>query len=482
MLNTRKIAHNTIIQIIGKGANVLIGVLAISYLTRYLSPSGFGQYTTVLTFLQIFGIFLDFGLYIVLLREISRSDVDLSTQSFDKTSRNFIFSNVITLRIISGVAFFIIAPAIALFFPYPGIVKWGIALTSLAFFLNSMIQVYSAIFQKEMKMVKVVIAESIGKIFFLGLIILFIFWKANILLILMANNVNSIIFFVILALLARKYVQYRWVIDLKYWKKFLILAWPIAITTILNLIYFKADILILSVFQPAAHVGYYGAPYKILEVITTLPHLILGLVLPIFTFYWVKKDKAGFKKSFQKIFDLFIILTFPMIVLFIAEAKGIINFIAGPEYLVSANILKILIWPTALIFFSALFNYGIIAIEEQRRTIKYFLATALVALIGYLVFIPRFSYYGAAYMTLVAEFLMAVFAYYLLQKYSGWKINFTVLIKVLLISLVSYFLLNVLKLNFIVELIIGVGIYLVLLILFKVLSKDLIKEVLKSKE
>ena len=80
MLATRKIAHNTIIQIIGKAANILIGVLAISYLARYLSPSGFGQYTTVLTFLQIFGIFLDFGLYLVLLQEIGK----------DETKKNFI--------------------------------------------------------------------------------------------------------------------------------------------------------------------------------------------------------------------------------------------------------------------------------------------------------------------------------------------------------------------------------------------------------
>jgi len=471
MFDVRKIAHNTIIQIIGKGVNVLIGVLAISYLTRYLSPSGFGQYTTVLTFLQIFGIFLDFGLYIVLLRELSRP----------QAKRNFIFSNVITLRIVSGIAFFIIAPAIALFFPYPSIVKWGIALTSLAFFFNSMIQVYSAIFQKEMKMAKVVIAEAIGKIFFLGLIILFIFWQGNLLLILMANNINSIIFFVILALLARKYVRYRWTIDLKYWIYFLGLTWPIAITTILNLIYFKADTLILSVFQPAAHVGYYGAPYKILEVITTLPHLILGLVLPVFTFYWIKRDKENFKKAFQKIFDLFVILTFLMIVLFIAEAKGIINFIAGPEYPISVGILRILIWPTALIFFSTLFNYGIIAVEKQKQTIKYFLITALIALIGYLIFIPRYSYYGAAYMTLIAELLMVVFAYYLLQKYSGWKINFKVLIKVLIISTLAYFLLDVLKLNFIVELMIGGGVYLGLLLLFKVLNKDLIREVLKPR-
>ncbi|MCD4704892.1 flippase [bacterium] len=470
MFNTRKIAHNTIIQIVGKAANVLIGVLAISYLTRYLSPAGFGQYTTVLTFLQILGIFLDFGLYIVLLREISRPEAD----------KNFIFSNVLTLRIVSGIIFFIIAPTIALFFPYPGIVKWGIALTSLAFFLNSLIQVYSAVFQKEMKMHKVVLAETVAKVLFLASISLFIYWKSNLLVILMANNINSIIFFIVLAISAKKYIQYRWTVDFKYWKKFLILAWPIGLTTVLNLIYFKADTLILSIFQPDIHVGFYGVPYKILEVITVMPHLILGLVLPIFTVYWIQGDVDNFKFSLQKVFDLFIILTFPMIVIFIAEARGIINFIAGAEYPASIEILQILIWPTALIFFSSLFNYGIIAVEKQKKTIKYFLITALVSLIGYLIFIPRFSYYGAAYMTLIAELLIVLFSYYLLNKYSHWKINWQVFYKVSIISLLTYFILCILKLNFVVESMIGIGIYFIFLILLRIISKDLIKEVFSN--
>ncbi len=316
MFNTRKIAHNTIIQIIGKAANVLIGVLAISYLTRYLSPSGFGQYTTVLTFLQIFGIFLDFGLYLVLLQEIGKNE--------DK--KNFIFSNILTLRIISGSSFFIIAPTIALFFPYPTIVKVGIALTSLAFFLNSLIQVYAAIFQKEMKMHKVVLAESIGKILFLVFIILAITLRGNLLVVLISNNINSLVFFIILAWSAKKYVKYKWQLDWEYARKIIKLAWPIGLTIALNLIYFKADTLILSLFHSAADVGYYGAPYKILEVITTLPHLILGLTLPILAAYWFQKKVQEFKNVFQYMFDLFVILGALIIVLFTSQAEGIIFF------------------------------------------------------------------------------------------------------------------------------------------------------------
>lgn len=472
MFSTRKVAHNTIIQIIGKAANVLIGVLAISYLTRYLSPAGFGQYTTVLTFLQIFGIFLDFGLYLVLLQEIGKNE--------DK--KDFIFSNILTLRIISGFSFFIIAPATALFFPYPPIVKVGIAMTSLAFFLNSLIQVYAAIFQKEMKMHKVVLAETVGKILFLAFIILAITFNGNLLIVLIANNINSVIFFIILARLARKYIKYKWQLDWKYTQKIIRLSWPIGLAVTLNLIYFKADTLILSIFQPATDVGYYSAPYKILEVITTLPHLILGLILPVLAAYWFQKKQEEFRKTFQYMFDLFFILGALIIVLFTTQAEGIISFIAGPEYLVSVKILKILIWPTTIIFFGNLFNYGIIAIEKQKKTIKYFLITALLSVIGYLIFIPKFSYFGAAYMTLFAELLITIFSYLLLKFYTGWKIKTRILWRVLLIAVIIFFLLNSIKLHFVIELMIGTGIYLILLVLFKVLSKDLIKEVIKIKD
>jgi len=469
MLNTRKIAHNTIIQIIGKAANVLIGVLAISYLTRYLSPSGFGQYTTVLTFLQIFGIFLDFGLYLVLLQEIGKNE----------EKKNFIFSNILTLRIISGFSFFIIAPTIALFFPYPVIVKFGIALTSIAFFLNSLNQVYAAIFQKEMKMHKVVLAETIGKILFLGFIILAITVHGNLLIVLIANNVNSLVFFIILALSAKKYVKYRWQLDWKYTQRVIKLSWPIGLAVALNLIYFKADTLILSLFHSATHVGYYGAPYKILEVITTLPHLILGLVLPILAGYWSQQKHEEFKKTFQYMFDLFVILGALIIILFTTQAEGIIRFIAGSEYSVSVKILKVLIWPTTIIFFGNLFNYGIIAVEKQKKSIKYFLITALASLVGYLIFIPKFSYFGAAYMTFFAEALIAVFSYFLIRKYTGWKMEIKVLLKVLLSSVITYTLLSLIVVNFVIELIIGIVIYLALLILFKIVSEDLIREVLK---
>ena len=472
MSQAKKIAYNSIVQIIGKGINVLLGVLAVSCLTRYLEPAGFGMYTTVLTFLQIVFIFLDFGLYIILLQELSKEDID----------KNSAFNNIVSSRIVSGLSVFIIAPVLGLFFPYPAIVKWGIFLTSLTFYLNGIVQVYSAVLQKEMKMHKFVLSETISKIIFLGLIIFFVKIKAGLIPILLANNIHAIIFFMMMHFYVSKYFKYKWAFDVLYIKEVLRMCWPIAVTTILNLIYFKADTLILSLYRSQADVGLYSAPYKVLEVITTLPHMILGLVLPTFVLHFTSKKKQELHNSIQKVFDAFVVFTFLLVFVFTIEASGIIKFIAGADYGASVPLLKILIWPAIIIYFSNLFNYAIIAIGKQKQTIGYFLICAVLGFAGYLIFIPIYGYYGAAYMTLFIELLIAVFSYCLLRKNIDFKLNFKTLFKVLIISILSHFILYIIKLPFLIHTILACFIYIFLIIIFKVVPIDFIKELLNMKK
>ena len=472
MSHAKKIAHNSIIQIIGKAINVLLGVLAVSYLTRYLEPDGFGAYTTVLTFLQFVFIFLDFGLYIVLLQELSKENLD----------KNKVFNNIVTLRIVSGFPFFILAPGIALFFPYTGVVKWGIFATTLTFYLNGLVQVYSAVLQKEMKMHKFVLSETISKIVFLVLIIIFVKIKAGVLTILFANNIHSIIFFAMMYYYVSKYFKYRWEFNFLYIKEILRMCWPIAVTTILNLIYFKADMLILSIYRSQSEVGIYGAPYKILEVIVTLPHMILGLVLPTFVLYFSLNKKEELNNFIQKVFDAFVIFSFLLVFVFTIEANGIIKFIAGSGYEKSIPLLQILIWPAVIIYFSNLFNYAIIAIGKQKQTIKYFLMCAIIGLVGYLIFIPVYGYYGAALMTLFVELLIAIFSYYVLRKHIDFRINFKVLFKVFFISIMSYLILYIIKIPFSFHAILACFIYIFLIIIFKIIPADFLKELLILKK
>ena len=68
---TRRVAHNTIIQTIGKAISTMLGILVVALMTRYLGQRGFGQYSTIIAFLQIFGILVDFGLTLITVQMIS---------------------------------------------------------------------------------------------------------------------------------------------------------------------------------------------------------------------------------------------------------------------------------------------------------------------------------------------------------------------------------------------------------------------------
>lgn len=101
-----KIAHNTIIQIIGKGIATFLGLITIAIMTRQLDQVGFGQYTTIITFLSFFGVIADLGLTLVTTQMISDPKID----------QNKILSNLFSLRLISAIIFLGLAPLIVLFF------------------------------------------------------------------------------------------------------------------------------------------------------------------------------------------------------------------------------------------------------------------------------------------------------------------------------------------------------------------------------
>ena len=137
---TRKIASNTIIQFVGKAISVFLGVITIAIMARYLGKIGFGQYSTIMAYLQFFAILVDMGLSLTVVRLIS--DPNYEQQK--------IFNNVITLRLVSAIIFLGLAPLIVIFFPYDNLVKLGVAITTLSFLFTSLSQIFIGLYQKEL--------------------------------------------------------------------------------------------------------------------------------------------------------------------------------------------------------------------------------------------------------------------------------------------------------------------------------------------
>ncbi len=270
-------------------------------------------------------------------------------------------------------------------------------------------------------MKKVAIAEIINRVFLLIAVFTAIRCNQGLLGILVAIILSNVLHFTLHYLFSRKYVRIHWEIDFSVWKNIFHKTWPIAVTITFNLIYFKADMLILSIFKSQEEVGIYGAPYKILEVLSTLPYLFSGIILPILTYNWAKNNKARFKEIFQNAFDTMSLITFPMIAGTLILADQIMLFVAGEEFTDSSQVLRMLIFATGIIFIGNLFSHAIVAINQQKKVIPIYIATAILSLAGYLYFIPRYSIYGAAGMTIAAEFTISFLIFLMIYKKTGFK-------------------------------------------------------------
>jgi len=462
-----KVAYNTIVQIIGKTIATVLGLVAIAIMARYLREIGFGQYTTIITFLSFFGIIADFGLTLITSQMISQPG----------NNQTALLNNLFSLRLISAVFFLGLAPLIVLFFPYEPIIKLGVAVTVLSFFFTALNQILVGFFQKNLTMTIVAIAEVVSRIILLGGVVITAYLNLGLLSIMVATVIASLVSFIMHYWFSRRFIKIDWQIDLTFWREIIKKSWPLGLTIFFNLIYLRADIFILSLLKSQADVGLYGATYKVIDVLTTLPFMFAGLILPILTLEWASKNFLKFNQVLQKSFDAMIILAIPLIVGAQFTAKPLMLLIAGKDFSQSGNILKILILAIGFIFIGCLFAHAVIALDKQKNIIGAYIFTAVTSLIGYLIFIPRFSYYGAAWVTVYSELAIAVFSLYIIVKYSGFRPNFKVFLKSLAAALIMglsvYLLID--KINLIFIILLAGLIYFIGLYLLKGIDKEDLK-------
>lgn len=473
----KRIAHNTLIQTVGKLISTLLGLFSLALITRYLGKAGFGEYTTIYTFLTFFAVIADFGLTLITVQMIS-GEIE---------HENKILNNLFSLRFVSALIFIGLAPILVNFFPYSSTVKLGVLIMAISFLFPALNQVLVGLFQKKLHMDRSAIAEIIGRLALLVGIIINERLKMGLNGILIVTIISSALNFALHYLFALKFATLKFEFDFSLWKKIIIRSWPLALTIILNLIYLKADTLLLSLFKSAETVGLYGAAYRIIDVLTTLPFMFAGLILPILTAAWLENNIRSFNKILQKSFDFMAILAIPLLAGAQFLADPIMIMIAGPEFSSSGVILKILIFSVAAIFLGTIFTHATIALNKQKKLIGFYVFTSISSLLAYFYLIPRYSYFGAAAVTIYSETLIAIFSAYCVFKYSNFFPNLKVFGKAIIASLImggglyfipSYLLSSLLGL--IIILLAAITLYFIILYLLGGIKSEEIRALIKK--
>ncbi len=185
------------------------------------------------------------------------------------------------------------------------------------------------------------------------------------------------------------------------WPLMVLFANAIAIT-----VYSNADITMLGIFKDDSIVGIYSVSSKMYQIAKSLINAIIVVTVPRLAAILGSGNLEGYNRLLEKTLKSIVIFMFPIVTGMFVLSKECVLLLGGEAFVqgeLAVKILSLALIPAAIN--SVFFDGILIANRKEKYCLMSTLLSALVNVGLNLYFIPRFSLYGAAFTTLIAEAL-----------------------------------------------------------------------------
>lgn len=203
-----------------------------------------------------------------------------------------------------------------------------------------------------------------------------------------------------------RYVDFRWTGNYeirRHLRPILVLfAQSLAVS-----IYTNLDTVMLGFIKTDTDVGYYNAAVKIKTILLSLVTSLGNVLLPRMSYYAKQSQTKEFMQTMLKALNFTVLMSVPLTVYFVLFADESIQFLAGAGYagaVVAMQIITVAIIPNGL---TGVLGVQVLTALEKEKYVLYSVITGACVDFGLnLVFIPEYGAAGAAFATLIAEFMV----------------------------------------------------------------------------
>ena len=472
-----------------------LGYLIRFLLARNLSVEEFGLFYAIFAFLGLLGIFKSLGFDKALIKFIPEFK--------HQRKNNLIKSSIIYVSIIQLITNTIIIVLIYLLSNYLSIHFFHnnqasviLKLMAIAFFIDSFVFVLKFAFQGFQKMKLFAGIDLIRMI--LILIVVFIGFKLNYKILSPVAAyiiVPLVLIFIFTPILIKivfpKFIKSKFVLDVKIFKKISKYSLFVMAGGVGTLILGYTDSIVLTYFSGLENVGLYNIALPTARVLIFFPMAIMGVLLPLTSELWVKKEKVLLKAGIDLLYKYSIIVILPLVFIMLSFTELLINVLYGKSYILASNAMKILVIGMIFATLFAINSSFFSGIGKPKIITKIVYTAAIFNLISNLILIPIIGIIGAALTTTIGYFIMMLMGLIIIRKFIKITMPIKIWIKTFIAGLIFIFiiwflkkviLLNVWAETAIVLIISGIS-YLALLFLLKVVNinelKDLYMRIVK---
>ena len=391
---------------IGQFLNMIFAFILLPLAARYLGDEGFGKYSLASTLMFFVMLFSDLGLETLMTREFARKKkIAPKLISFAMGAKIGLLPFAITVMFLY-----------LLFTSHDVETKQVILIFIGVGALGSFSQVMLSVFRGFEKMQY----EASSNLFEKALLVvlsLFVFLNgfgvrtfATAFLIAAFIKMLLVVF-----LISQKFFKFK--ISFSLPKNVLLLRSSLffGISVFLAMSYNRIDIIMLSSMKTMQEVAWYSAAYRLLNLTYIISSVLVTSFLPQLS--QAVHEKQLLSSLFFKGVKLIALIAIPMVPFIYLLAREIVLVLFGSEYLGSIIAIRILVFAAFAQMFNSFF-VGIFIATKKQNVITFLQIIALIINVGLnLILIPKYTYMGAAFTTIITEFfLLVAISYYTVKN------------------------------------------------------------------
>ena len=387
-------------SIINKILHFILFLIFISY----FKPEEYGIYTLAWTQVGLLLPLVDFGTTSYGLVHINNS--------IERKIRE-----LFSLRFYLSLITFVLTIILAILFKYPSSILIPIILISFVIFANMFSGTYLILTSIKQKSYFASFVSMIFQLFLVVSLIISVLITKKLSLVFIVTfvlyNLYSLVNFI---LIRREVGGLSLKINLKKWLEIIKKSFVYLLISLLAGFYSKVDVLILNFIQGKEAVGIYSAGYRFLDALMFVVTAYNVSSIPLFSKLVKEKKINIFKNKIRK--DVMLVFTIGVFIAlgFYFLGPIILPLVYKNTYLQSIQVLRIIIFALPLILLTSVFLNSIYALGKAKTVIYIFLFQLIINIGLNLYFIPRYSFFGSAYITLGGELINTLLTFIVLWR------------------------------------------------------------------
>ncbi len=378
---------------------------------RVLGPTGTGQYGWAITVWLLANTVTDFGLGILVTREVSR----------DRAQANRFLTNTAILRVLLWAASLVPVALLAgiyyIFFDLTVNTATALALLIIGMLPSSLAASLAFLFNAYEKFEYRIAVDFTTRLLAVALGVVALvagFGFVGLATVAIVTNIFTLaaFWYLVRAILFKpQFEPDRQLVRWMFFESF-----PLMLNNLLSSLFFRIDILILKPFKGDAVVGYYQTAYKFIDALNFIPSNFTLAIFPVLS-RMAANAKDAMLRAYVLSLKILLWIALPITVGTMFIARELILFFGGEAYLPeSAIALQVLIWFLPFSFINSVTHYVLIALGQQRFLTRAFIIGVTFNVIANLMAIPPLSYVGAAGVTIFSEMVLLIPFYYAVRK------------------------------------------------------------------